>query len=397
MDTINFSHSRGGDALVGTIKPPQGIEGLYEKLVKEVEALHLKPFPARIDASAAIKEWAEFGIVGLVPEHENPQALSPEAYTCMIANLGKHIGFAQGTPLVANVFGTRYEVFSADIRPGGVTEHTYLGSPLIVAEVTMRVPKETHSAGFSVANLALYDPERSAQDSLGSLDVLMDSRGRMGALAFSEPAYRRIIDTKISRDNYKQICGTMPFKMEEIQHAKDHILCDMLQPDETNDGLGILPALRENSPLRQMLKTERDDYTRGLLGVAITGYSGSLGGKIMELALHLKNGHPEWALLSFDDFLWANEMRARVEDTGIYSTQARLLFARLADLIGDRNVSPSGLRGLLGSDSVVKQARNSLMMLEALYRMDFYEDGEREQILERISKDPATGEVNMQQ
>jgi hypothetical protein len=144
-----------------------------------------------------------------------------------------------------------------------------------------------------------------------------------------------------------------------------------------------MAAVRDESKLRHMVNRQSAGYRQDLLLGGIAEYSGALGGTIMAMTTHLTDDRPDRALLTFDDFLWMSNMRAVFQGYGAYNVEATLFFTRLADLIGDDKLSPEGLSRLLGNSSVTTQAKNSLEMLTVLYRLDFYQDDEREQILNK--------------
>lgn len=387
MDTINFSKLKSDVSLVGTITPPEEVAELYQSLVKQVEALHEQPILASVDLSKLLDRLGQLGIVGLIDDSQDPRRVSPHPFAHIVSNLGAHVGFSQGTVLALNLVGTRFEVLSADIQPEKISRYTYLGSPLIVAEVMMRVPNRVESGGFSLQNLALYDPERTAQDSRNGLQMLEISRGQMAEVPFAQPIYRRIVSNRVTTEEYAYVCGVIPFKMEEVQHSKDHIFRDLAWPQEANPAMRLMTAVREGSKLHDIINGTKAGYRQDLLLGGIAEYCGALGGTIMAMTTHLADDRPDRALLTFDDFLWMSNMRAVFSEAGAYNIEATLFFTRLADLIGEQKISPAGLSGLLGAPSVAVQAENSLDMLRAVYRGDFYEDDERQQILNKRAQD----------
>jgi hypothetical protein len=270
MSTIDFSILKNDLSLVGTITPPEGVAELYGSLVKQVEALHDQPILASVDLSKLLDHLTQLGIVGLIDASEDPRGVSPQAFGHVVSNLGAHLGFSQGTVLALNLLGTQYGVLSADIKPESFSRHTYLGNPLIVAEVKMRVPNKVESGGFSLHNLAMYDPERTAEDSRNGLKMLQLSRGQMDQIPFAQPIYKRIRDNQVTTEEYAYVCGVLPFKMEEVQHAKDHIFRDMAQPHERNPGMRLMAAVRDESKLRtwltdRVLDTDRTSSWEGSL------------------------------------------------------------------------------------------------------------------------------------
>jgi hypothetical protein len=247
----------------------------------------------------------------------------------------------------------------------------------------MRVPNKVESGGFSLHNLAMYDPERTAQDSRNGLKMLQLSRGQMGEIPFARPIYQRIVSNRVPTEEYAYVCGVMPFKMEEVQHSKDHIFRDLAWPQEANPAMRLMAAVREGSKLHDTINGTKERYQQDLLLGGIAEYCGALGGTIMAMTTHLADDRPDRALLTFDDFLWMSNMRCFFPGPDAYKIEATMFFTRLADLIGEEKISPAGLSGLLGAPSVAAQAQNSLDMLRAVYRGDFYEDDERQKILNK--------------
>ena len=304
-------------------------------------------------------------------------AATPKEVSNALSEIGRAVFIPRDEVLDVRLLGERFGVISGKIDPSSYKSIPYLGRQIETAEVRFSHGIE-NSMGLNLGNLAMTDPHL----------IRVDCDNFLAQLEFLTPinpfgsVLMRIVEAReISNEECCQVAGLNRLLKEEIQHAKDAVFISIMTEKE---GAALHERrqdvlLRPNSPLRQVLCLDTAESVVG--SAAVSEYSSSLGGLIMELDQYLKTEHYDSAKLAVVDFLTQQSLRSVPALQGsmslMYHIAALAFFDRLHEVMPTVETVPDMLTALFPGVTPREQVEGCRRILSEMYSKDLVPDSER--------------------
>ena len=331
------------------------------------------------------------GIIGTVRKFQtgfreaalprNSEAATPVEVSTVLSEIGRSIFLPRHEVLDVRLLGDAYEIVSGKLDPRSYRSQPYLGREIKTAEVAFSHGVE-NSMGLSIDNLAMIDPRLIRLDCKLFLEQLP-------MLAQVNPFARELSNfisaRRISKQEYCDVAGIERLLKEELQHAKDALFIDLITKGEDGSSLKRREdvLLRSGSWLNQMLRLDTPESILG--SVALSEYSSSLGGLVMELDQYLGKQQHDAAKLAVLDFLTQQAVRAMPPRegsiSGIYHIGARALFEGLRKMIPQATDARGLVSGLFAGSTPQQQAQRCRKIFSELHNRDLLPDWERKSVI----------------
>ena len=316
---------------------------------------------------------------GALPQ--NIEAATPREVSTVLSEIGRSIFLPRHEVLDVRLLGGRYEIVTGKLEPRSYKSEPYLGREIKTADITFSHGIE-NSMGLSIDNLAMIDPRLIRLDCTLFLEQLpMLSQVN----PFARELRNFIVAKRITKQDYCNVAGLERLLKEEVQHAKDAIFIDLITKGESGSSFKRRDdvLLKPGSWLHQMLRFDTPESILGSL--ALSEYSSSVGGLVMELKQYLSKQQYDDAKLAVLDFLTQQASRAMPPRDGsistIYHIGALAVFEGLRQMIPDGKDAGGLVSGLFAGSTPQQQAQRCRKVFSELHDRDLLPDWERKKML----------------
>ncbi len=316
---------------------------------------------------------------GALPQ--NVEAATPREVSTVLSEIGRSIFLPQHEVLDVRLLGGRYEIVTGKLEPRSYKSEPYLGREIKTADIAFSHGIE-NSMGLSIDNLAMIDPRLIRLD----CNLFLEQLPMLSQVnPFARELRNFIVAKRMTKQDYCNVAGLERLLKEEIQHAKDAIFIDLITKGESGSSFKRRDdvLLKPGSWLHQMLRFDTPESILGSL--ALSEYSSSVGGLVMELKQYLSKQQYDAAKLAVLDFLTQQASRAMPPRDGsisvVYHMGALALFEGLRQIIPDGKDARGLVSGLFAGSTPQQQAQRCRKVFSELHDRDLLPDWERKKML----------------